>query len=262
MSEYSEILECLELDEFKINFIKNDIALTDYAKINNRIWEHWLEKYIKESYKENTNMIDIGANIGTTSLVMSRYISENCYIHSFEPVYNKILEMNIKQNNLENKIIPYPVGLSDKSEILKGGFIDFSIKSNYGYTTLDKLQKTDEKDNYKIYMNTLDSYNIQNVSFIKLDVEGSERKVLEGAINTIINNTPTILIEIWCTSDNSIKKYTKEQNLPEIKKQFDVFEYLFNLGYICIPVSPRSDDFLFIHYKKKELLKKIIDKLD
>ena len=260
MKQYSDFLECHELDEFKINFIKNDIALTDYARTNNKIWEDWLEKYIKESYKENTNMIDIGANIGTTSLIMSRYISKNCYIHSFEPVYYEILKMNIKQNNLTDIIIPYSFGLSDKSEILKGGFIDFSIKSNYGYTTLENLEKTDENDNYKIYMNTLDSFNIKNVSFIKLDVEGSERKVLDGAINTIVNNTPTILLEIWCTSENSRKKHNKDSS--EIKKQYDVFEFLFNLGYICIPVSPTSDDFLFIHYTKKELFKKILDKLD
>jgi len=260
MSLYSDFLECLEIDEFKINFIKNDTALTSYAKKYNKIWEDWLEKYIKYSYEKNTNMIDIGANIGTTSLIMSRYISENCHIHSFEPVYNEILKMNIIQNNLGNKIIPYSVGLSDKSEILKGGFIDFSIKGNYGFTVLDNLKKTNENDTDIIVLNTLDSFNIQNVSFIKLDVEGSERKVLDGAINTIVKNTPTILVEIWCTSENARKKHIKDSS--EIKKQFDVFDYLFNLGYICIPVSPKSDDFLFIHYKKKELLKKIIDKLD
>ena len=108
----------------------------------------------------------------------------------------------------------------------------------------------------------LDDLNIDNVSFIKIDVEGSERKVLDGAINTIFKNTPTILIEIWCTSKNSIKKYSDINNLPEVKKQFDVFEYLFNLGYICFPVSPSSDDFLFIHYKKKDLIKKILEILD
>lgn len=83
--------------------------------------------------------------------------------------------------------------------------------------------------------------------------------VLEGAINTITNNKPTILIEIWCTSENSKEKYTNDKHLSEVKKQFSIFEYLFNLGYICFPVSPVSDDFLFIHYSKKELLNKVIN---
>jgi FkbM family methyltransferase len=252
---------CLTLDEFKINFIKNDNTITHYAKTNNKIWEYWLEKYINEVYKENTNMIDIGAHIGTFSLMMSRYISSGSHIYAFEPVYGKILEMNIKENNLENKIKTFGIGLSNKSEKLTGFVMDFSQEDNYGFTQIINLEKANEESQLIIYVETLDSFNIENVSFIKIDVEGNERNVLEGSINTILKNLPTILIEIWCTATSSIKKYTKEENLPEIKKQFDVFEILFNLGYICIPVSPITDDFLFIHYTKKELLNKIINKL-
>ena len=69
-----DFIEILYVDGFKLNCIKNDTAITAYAK-KNKIWEDWLEKYIKEAYVENTNMIDIGANIGTFSLMMSKYIS-------------------------------------------------------------------------------------------------------------------------------------------------------------------------------------------
>jgi FkbM family methyltransferase len=257
-----EFLSCFNIDEFKLNCIKNDTAITNYAKEKNKLWEHWLEKYIKECYKENTNMIDIGANIGTFSLMMSRYISSGSYIYSFEPVYHNILNMNIKQNNLENKIKSFDIGLSNKSEKLQGGFIDFSVESNYGFTQISNLEKATSDTKLIINVETLDSFNIDNVSFIKIDVEGSERQVLEGSINTIHRCKPTILIEIWCTSKNSLKKYSKESNLQEVKNQFDVFEFLFNLGYICIPVSPVSDDFLFIHYTKKETINKIMNILE
>jgi FkbM family methyltransferase len=256
------IIETLYVDGFKLNCIKNDVTITTYAK-ENKLWEHWLEKYIKEAYVENTNMIDVGANIGTFSLMMSKYISENSHIYAFEPVYSEIFDMNVKQNDLEDKIKVYPIGLSDKNEKLQGGgLIDFSIKANYGFTQIDNLKKADDSTEMIIEVKKLDDLNIDNVSFIKIDVEGSERKVLDGAINTIYKNTPTILIEIWCTSKNSVKKYSDINYLPEIKKQFDVFEYLFILGYICIPVSPFSDDFLFVHYKKKDLIKKLLDILD
>jgi hypothetical protein len=98
---------------------------------------------------------------------------------------------------------------------------------------------------------------LDNVSFLKIDVEGNERNVLEGAFYTIKKNTPTILIEIWCTSENSIKSLN--ENKLNIKNSHKCFEFLFNLGYICIPVSPSSDDFLFIHHKKIHILNKIID---
>jgi FkbM family methyltransferase len=259
MEKYTKFLEYIEVDGFKINCIKNDITITNYLKNNGKLWEDWLEKYIKEAYIENTNMIDIGANIGTFSLMMSKYISENSKIYAFEPVYYEILTTNVVQNNLNEQIIVHPIGLSNKKEKLQGFLIDFSIEANYGFTQLDDLEKADDTSKYIINLITLDSLNIENVSFIKIDVEGSERKVLDGAINTIIKNLPTILIEIWSTSKNSIERYNDAKYLPEIKKQFSIFEFLFNLGYICIPVSPLSDDFLFIHYTKKELLNNIIN---
>jgi FkbM family methyltransferase len=191
-----EFIECLEVDQFKINFIKNDTAITVYSKNHNKLWEDWLEKYIKESYQSNTNMIDIGANIGTTSLIMTRYISSGSHIYSFEPVYHNILDMNVKQNKLEDKIRTFNVGLSNKSEKLQGGLVDFSKQSNYGFTQISNLEKANEDSQLIINIETLDSFNIENVSFIKIDVEGNERKILEGSINTIYKFRPTILIEI------------------------------------------------------------------
>ena len=45
---------------------------------------------------------------------------------------------------------------------------------------------------------TLDSFNISNIGFIKIDVEWMEEKVLRGGIGTIIrNNYPPILFECW-----------------------------------------------------------------
>lgn len=253
-------LECIEVNGFKVNCIKKDFCITGYLKEKNQMWEHWLEKYIKEAYIENTNMIDIGAHIGTTSLIMSKYISKECHIHAFEPIYNEILTMNVEQNNLKDTIIVYDIGLSDKLENLQGGYIDFSRHTNYGYAHLDNLSKATETSELIITTKTLDNFNINNISFIKIDVEGSERKVLDGAFNTIVNNNcPTILIEIWSTSINAKKRHADANSLPEIKQQFDIFVFLFNLGYICFPVSPVTDDFLFIHYSKKELLNRVIN---
>jgi len=261
MDFIEDLFEIIDnIDSFNLICIKNDNTITSYIKKEQKLWEYWLEKYIKELYVENTNMIDIGAHIGTFSLMMSKYISQKSHIYAFEPVYNKILTTNIENNNLTNKVKIFPIGLSNITEQLEGGFIDFKLPRNYGFTQLDKLNKINENSKLIINIDKLDNYNIENVSFIKIDVEGSEYKVLEGCIETIMKNTPTILIEIWCTSKNSIQKYMKNENdIFESRNALKCFEFLFNLGYICFPVSPTSDDFIFIHYKKKELIKKIID---
>jgi hypothetical protein len=47
-------------------------------------------------------------------------------------------------------------------------------------------------------MKTLDSFNLTNINFIKIDVEGHEKEVLEGSIETLKrNNYPKILFESW-----------------------------------------------------------------
>jgi len=225
-------------------------------KINNQIWESWTNELLKELYIKDSNMVDVGAHIGTTSLIMSNHISQNCKIYAFEPIYSFITELNIRENNLQDKVKLIPIGLSNKEEQLEGGTIDFSVICNYGFTTLNGLKKSTKESKYIIDIKKLDSLNLQNISFIKIDVEGHEHNVLLGASQTINRCKPTILIELWCTSKNSLKQL-KDGTL-DYKNPLHCFSILFNWGYICIPISTISDDFLFIHYTNKGLIEKIM----
>ena len=251
-----KFLELYHVNGFKLYCIKNDVTITSTAKNYNKIWEDWVEDIIKVLYIENTNMVDIGAHIGTTSLIMSKYISENCMIYAFEPVYNNITNLNICENNLQDKIQLFPIGLSDKKCKLESGFIDFSVEANYGYTRIDNLKLSDENSQYVIEVDTLDEMKLENISFIKIDVEGSESKVLDGAKETIMKYKPAIFIELWCTSENCKKKI--KNDTFDYKNPINSFSFLFNLGYVCFPVSVTSDDFLFIHYAHKDLIDKFV----
>jgi FkbM family methyltransferase len=256
-----EYIEKYIVDGFVLNCIKNDNCITDCAK-KNILWENWFEKIIPIVYEKNSNMIDIGAHIGTMSLMMSKYISKHNYIYAFEPVYTQITQLNIDDNKLSETVIVFPVGLSNKKEQLISGFIDFNLPNNYGYTTLDKLPKYngdngngDNSNCLLIDLDTLDKYNFTNISFIKIDVEGNESKVLEGALDTIIKYFPSIFIELWCTSNNCSKQ--KKENTFDFENPLNSFTILFNLGYICFPISPNSDDFLFVHYSKYRIIENI-----
>ena len=64
---------------------------------------------------------------------------------------------------------------------------------------------------------TLDSFNLDNISFIKIDVEGYELKLLKGAFNTIEKNKPVIFIEKK-KNYNDLKNFLYELNYDIIEE--------------------------------------------
>lgn len=176
-----------------INYIKTDNCIG--ATINSgNYWEVWMLKYIQENYVQNTNIIDLGGNIGTTSLLMSEVLSDKCKIYTFEPIYNDILFKNVIDNNLQDKIEVYPYGVSNKEEILKIKNIDLNSIDNFGAVSI--IQRLENNDNsLEINIVPVDNFFFENISLIKIDVENMEIEVLEGSYNLIERCKPTIIIE-------------------------------------------------------------------
>ena len=163
-------------------------------------WSYYFKNYeknvtdfIKKKLKKDSNVVDVGANLGFYSILFSTIASKG-KIYAFEPEnknYKKILK-NIKINNLKN-IKLYNVGLSNfksnrklilTSKINDGGhFIE--TNSNFKKYNYQKI-KTDKLDNI---ITTKKKFEI-----IKIDVEGHELEVLEGMKETL-KKTKFIIIE-------------------------------------------------------------------
>ena len=77
---------------------------------------------------------------------------------------------------------------------------------------------------------------MEQLDFMKLDVEGYETLVILGAINTIKKFKPIIALECWSNHQGSIDiKYTTEK-----------FDFLLKLGYSVTQIAPGCPDFLFL----------------
>ena len=138
---------------------------------------------------DNPVMLDIGANIGNHSLyfAIERHAKK---IYAFEPIAEtfNILKKNIEINKLENVITPLNIALSDCNT-------NADIKA-FNIRFMGAAQ-IDENIKGSIEVRTVDSLEIEeNIDFIKIDVEGHELKVLEGAIKTIEKHRPVIFIEL------------------------------------------------------------------
>ena len=134
--------------------------------------------------KQHRVAIDVGANLGIMSY---RMVKDFEYVHAFEPLFHEYLSKNVTADNF--KVYPYAVGDEEKIETMRVG-IYRSGGSN--------IIKTKEKDQtYKdVKVVKIDSFNIKNVDFMKIDVEEYELYALLGSVNTIEEFKPTILIEL------------------------------------------------------------------
>jgi len=210
-----------------INYIKNDSCIGSFIK-DGVYWEEWMFKYIQQNYIENTNIIDLGGNIGTTTLLMSEVLSNNCKIFTFEPIYSDILFKNILDNNLTDKVVIYPYGVGNEIKTVKIKPINFSDNINFGgISIINSLE--DKYDSYKIDIVPLDYFNFENISLIKIDVEHMEIEVIEGCVNLIKRCKPTIIIETY-----QLNKF----------KESGVFKKLMNLGYEMDIIPEGCNDYI------------------
>jgi FkbM family methyltransferase len=141
--------------------------------------------------------IDAGASYGIMSYNLNNKFSK---IYSFEvdiPV-RECLKKNVEKFQLDNVIV-CDCGLSDKEEV-----VSLNYFKNTFCTHIDRsLPGTN-------VCKTLDSFELTEVGFIKLDCEGYEPYILRGAENTIKQFKPVILME---NKNYSKKYYGEEGNL-------------------------------------------------
>ena len=133
-------------------------------------------------------MIDIGANIGIFARPSAEQFER---VICFEPV-TKIFE--VLQKNLEtyNNVELHNLGISNRTQTVK--FQMKTLKCGESFQ-VDEYEDNPIFENFKCDLVTLDSYNFDQIDWIKIDVEGFEMAVLEGSLETIQRNRPWLLLE-------------------------------------------------------------------
>jgi FkbM family methyltransferase len=157
--------------------------------------EKGLIKFLKKEISNFDIYLDIGANSGTLSLPF--IFEEKLDIICFEPLsysFNK-LKTNFEINNapkrhkLINKAISNQSGISN---------IYFSkTNENPGFASIDNYFDNKDLSTEKIKLDTIDNLiKVKNKNIIfKIDVEGYEKQVIEGAKNTLKNNNVLMYLE-------------------------------------------------------------------
>lgn len=183
------------------NEIRMRIDISDY--IGHYLYFGFRDSDISKLYElcvEGSNVLDIGTNIGWVAHNLAR-ISKTGKVFGFEPDpfnFDRCAE-NSALNNLKNLIV-FPWGLGSSNETIG---MEIRTPSNFGG---NRIAPTGTKNAREVLIKKLDDvteiHELNKIDLIKIDVEGYELKVLQGAERTLKKHHPILFIEI---DDNNLR---------------------------------------------------------
>ena len=196
--------------------------------------------------------LDIGANIGAYSFYISKFISNlggKCI--GFEPREDTWLRLvkNVQAPNFKSE--RYACSSTN-------GNAEIYLPPSHGQSSLVKMPEFEGVKTEKVETITLDSYckanTLKNITFIKIDVEGYEFEVLDGAKLTITNHRPLILCESENRHLHNMGKSTEELIAKIVSFDYRVFVIspktllLKPANEIIIPQDRKGDEEYYYNY--------------
>jgi FkbM family methyltransferase len=174
--------------------------------------ELYLLPYLCDSRKTS---LDIGASQG---LYTAHLLSLSRCCIAFEPRPKQAADLKLALRQFKNNVSVEAVALSDRTGEARLRI----LADDPGRSTIEESNLLEDEDGSSFTELTtsirrLDDYALDNVGFVKIDVEGHELSVLKGGEQTIRKSHPSLLVEI--------------EDRHRRNAIFDVTDYLAGLGY-------------------------------
>jgi len=187
--------------------------------------------FLKEHVKAGHMVFDIGAHLGLMSVISSQLSGPEGKVYAFEPSPSTfdLLKKVLALNSGYSPVVPEQMAISNTI-----GNIRFYLSSDLGSNSNSLVEKHPlNRSAVEIKCTTLDAYAEKNhltaIALIKIDAEGSELQVLQGAEKVLRTQRPKVILAIHP------RLIRNNNNQPR-----DIFSFLTSLNYT-------------VQYKKKEL---------
>lgn len=214
--------------------------------------EDWFEdemRFVREFVTPEMNAFDIGANHGVYALSIAARL-DNGHVWGFEPTITpgKMFEKSIELNGFNHRISWIHAGLSDHN-----GSVEISVSNNSELNSLygnsgDRETIRLEKLDDVIRTNGIDC----PISFVKLDAEGEEVKIIKGGEEFFSRQSPLVMFEL---------KHGAEVNYGLIEalqgKGYKIFRLLVDLNILVPYEDSFQNDVLNLFACKTDMAEKL-----
>jgi FkbM family methyltransferase len=184
------------------------------------------------SGRTDINIVDLGANIGISSLFFHQHFPD-AKIISIEPEISNysILLDHIRINDLMSKIIPINKAIWDKDDYLE---VDDTLRERreWGIVYKERSQQSQIDCIEAITMETLKKENkIKDISLLKIDIEGAERMLEHIDIaKSFFKDVYCFAIEIHDRSPFFVDKLRVLENINALGY------FVFEIGETCFAI--------------------------
>ena len=178
----------------KLDYERADIILRVSSDIERRVRLHSCEKepetiaWLESSLRDGDVLYDVGANVGAYSLVAARVPGRKVRVCAFEPgaMTFESLSENIALNDLADRIIALPVALSGETGLLQFAYTSVEAGSARHPGIMPGQRGVRREHVMAFRLDDIRAqFGLPAPTHIKIDVDGSEHLVLQGARETL-----------------------------------------------------------------------------
>jgi len=200
------------------------------------------------------HVVEVGANIGTHTVELSRLVGPTGSVHAFEPqrLVFQCLCANLALNQCSN-VFGYQAGVGDHRGEIYVPRLSYESSNNFGGLSLSTAQT----DGERVALQRIDDLELPGCDFLKIDVEGMECQVLDGARETIGKHRPIMYLEND-RKEHSMRLiervmelgYRAWWHLPPLyspdnfyAQKKNIFPGIVSINMLCVPNESAATDF-------------------
>jgi FkbM family methyltransferase len=183
--------------------------------------EPWTVEWIEQLIHPGDVLYDIGANVGAYSLIAAMKPGGGARVVAFEPGCSTFASLceNVSINGLSECVTPLPVALSDVTDL---GFFNYTSLS--AGSALHALETTKAVIEFQpVFRQPLLTFRLDDLipqfrlpqpNHLKIDVDGAEVAVLQGASETLENPAlRTVMVEVLLEQSSDVTQWLEQKGL-------------------------------------------------